>query len=80
MDHSVKRRSVIGAVGGLAIASLAGCLGDGTDGAADDTDDAVPTTATATAMEANPNPRPSAATDSSTRLRRIASRFLTRRR
>ncbi|MEY7852035.1 YncE family protein [Natrarchaeobius sp. A-rgal3] len=37
MDDTVRRRSVIGAVGGLAVASLAGCLDDGADGAADDT-------------------------------------------
>ncbi|AXR82884.1 YncE family protein [Natrarchaeobaculum sulfurireducens] len=35
----VERRSVIGAAGGLAITALAGCLGNGSDGAADDSDD-----------------------------------------
>ena len=38
MDDSVERRSVIGAAGGLAITSLAGCLGNGSDDAADDSD------------------------------------------
>ncbi|MDG5758880.1 hypothetical protein QA600_05950 [Natronococcus sp. A-GB1] len=46
MNCPVKRRTVIGAVGGFATVSLAGCLEDDTDGAADDdaenADDADP--------------------------------------